>query len=421
MSTSNRRKFIATASLASLSVAGVKGMSTSTDNPIHKGEEMLDLTDFPVIDHHHHEYSLDAMKSPDPARFTSMFYHGERNDGYKADGPSGMSKALNTHIANTGVVLATVSELSRLFGCADNLETVVAERYRRIMADAAGYTKMLYSKAKIEAIVLDDREGTPPLIPTKIYRLVPNDKIFKECLKTCDNIETFRKTFITKIEEKLSDKEYIAVKSHVGEQTGLDVEELSFSAYQAAYQSARLGDVEAWKKIYRLSFIDLTHYCCEKGVPIHIHTGTTGDMRSVLPINQTLDPLLLAPYLKRPELRRLKIVLLHGGHPWVQHAALMAYNFPNVYLDLSWMFPWNVLGLKNLFHDVLTIAPVSKIFYGGGCHSGPETAYMGATVLKKVVGDVLSELVKDQFLTFGQANEIAHMILHKNAETYYNL
>jgi len=425
MSLSNRRKFLATTGLASITALGVKGMSTGETVSAKKSKDLLDLTDVPVIDNHHHDISYKPMQDPDPSNFTSMFYHGSRDDGAPHQGSSNMSAKLNYHISQTGVVLATVAELSKLYGCNDTLEAVVAERCRRATTDAAAYTKMLYDRAKIKAVVLDSRgnetKGEPSLIPAKIYRLVSNDYIFEQSLKSSDSLATFRNTFMDGITSKLADKDYIAVKSHVGEQTGMDVEELSLSAYQSVYNEARRGDVEARKKIYRLSFIDLTHYCCEKEVPVHIHVGTTGDMRSVLPINQTLDPLLLAPYLKRPELNKLKIVLLHGGYPWVQHTALMAYNFPNVYMDMSWMFPWNVLGLKNLFHDALSIAPVSKIFYGGGCHTGPETAYMGAVVLKKVVSGVLSELVTDQFLTPRQANEMAHMILYKNVETFNNI
>ena len=422
MSYTNCRKFLATTGLASITALGSFGMSASGNtSPAKKNGGLLDLTDVPVIDHHHHEYDLKAMNSPEPWRFAQMFYHGDWNDGLLPEGESGMSKTLNYNFSNTGVVLATVAELSRLFGCDDTLEAVVTERYRRVTANAEDYTKMLYRKVRIEAIVLDSnrKEGTPPLIPAKIWRLVPNDMIFDECLNECDNLTTFRSTYIERIAEKLADKQYIGVKSHIGEQVGLLIDE-SLVDSQATYEKARSKDADARKKIYVQSFNDLAHYCCEKGVPIHIHTGTTGDLRSIPPLGQTLDPFLLAPYLKRKELRKLKVVLLHGGHPWVQHTAIMAYNFPNVYMDMSWMFPWNVLGLKNLFHDALSIAPVSKIFYGGGCHTGPETAYMGATVLKKIVSGALSELVNDQFLTIRQANEAAHMILHRNAEIFYS-
>ncbi len=422
MSLSNRRKFLATTGLASVTALGSYGMTLNENaSSAKKSKELLDLTDFPVIDHHHHELSVEAMNNPEPWRFAQMFYHGDWNDGLPAEGKSGMSKLLNYNLSNTGIVLATVAEFSNLFGCEDTLEAVVAERYRRVSANAAEYTKMLYKKARIESIVLDSNrtEGVPPLIPAKIWRLVPNDMIFDECLKECENLATFRTTYLERIANKLSDKQYIGVKSHIGEQFGLFVDD-SMVDSQGTYEKAHAKDPEAKKKIYAYSFNELAHYCCEKGVPIHIHTGTTGDLRSVPPLGQTLDPFLLAPYLKRKELRKLKVVLLHGGFPWVEHCAIMAYNFPNVYMDMSWMFPWNVLGLKNLLHDAMSIAPISKIIYGGGCHTGPETAYMGAIVLKKVVTGTLTELMNDQFLTFRQATEAAHMILHRNVETFYN-
>jgi len=423
MSLSNRRRFLATTGLASVTALSGYGLNSNENaNPAPKNKDLLDLTDFPVIDHHSHEFDLKAMNNPDPLRFAQMYYHGDWNDGQAPEGQSGMSKTLNYNLSNNGVVLATVAEFSQLFGCADTLEAVVAERYKRVTANAQEYTNMLYKKARIEAIVLDSnrKEGVPDLIPAKIWRLVPNDMIFDECLKECETIATFRTTYLERIAAKLADKQYIGVKSHIGEQVGLLVDD-AMTDSQGTYEKACAKDPEAKKRIYTYSFNELTHYCCEKGVPIHIHTGTTGDLRSIPPLGQTLDPFLLAPYLKRKELRKLKIVLLHGGHPWIQHTAIMAYNFPNVYMDMSWMFPWNVLGLKNLFQDALTMAPISKLFYGGGCHTGPEIAYMGAIVLKKTVSSVMKELVGDNFLTVRQANEAAHMFLHANAERFYNI
>jgi predicted TIM-barrel fold metal-dependent hydrolase len=108
-------------------------------------------------------------------------------------------------------------------------------------------------------------------------------------------------------------------------------------------------------------------------------------------------------------------------YPWMRNGALMAYHFPNVYVDMSWEFPWLVLGIKHHVHDFLSIAPLSKITYGGGCHTGPETAFLGAIVLKRVLARALSELVEDQFLTVRQAEEAARQILHRNVAALYGL
>lgn len=424
MDSSNRRDFLTATGigLATVTALGCSGITGAGKKSEGLAKE-LDLRDIPIFDNHHHEYETEALTNPKPWSFAKMYYHGDKDDGSPAD-ESGMSPKLNYHISQTGVVLATVAEMSQVFGCEATLAAVTAERYRRLQADAKGYSKMLYDKAKVKAIVIDSKgaetKGMPTLIPAKIYRLVANDFIFAESMKASDTLAGFRQTYIDAIANKLLDKDYIAIKCHIGERYGLNVVEIPLSESLAAYDKARKGDLEAIKKIYLQAFNDLAHYCCEKGVPIHIHTGSTGSLTDQ-PLGEILDPFLLAPYLKRPELKKLKIVLLHGGHPWAQHTALMAYNFPNVYLDMSWMFPWNVLGPGNYLNEFLGMAPLSKIFYGSGCHTAPEIAYLGGVVIRKVLTESLTQFVEKNYLKVNQANDVAHMILHKNIETFNNI
>jgi predicted TIM-barrel fold metal-dependent hydrolase len=424
MSTSSRRKFIAFSSLASLGALGSWQLASAqkTQTP-GKTSDLLDLSEIPVIDHHSHGHDPVAMQKPESWNFTSMFYHGIRDDGSMPEGSNQMSDALKYHISQTGVVLAAVAQLSQLYGCPDTLEAVVAARHKRIMEDSDGYIKFLYNKAKISAIVYDGQQlgvANPTSIPSKVWHLVPNDAIFKESLKKSDSLASFRKTFLEGISATLKDKKYIAVKNHIGENFGLAVYEIPVSEVEAVFANAKKGDTEAIKKVYLLSFNDLSHYCCEQGVPIHIHTGTTGDLFKT-PLAETYDPFLLIPYLGRPELKRLKLVLLHAGNPWIRHAAHMAYNFPNVYLDMGWVFPWTALAHNLILEEVMSIAPLSKVFYGAGCHTGPEPAYIGAMVIKRTLASALSNLIEDKYLTKRQAEEIAHQILHRNVENLYNV
>jgi|GEM_PF-534507 len=424
MSTSSRRKFIAFSSLASLGALGswqlASAQKTQTTG---KTSDILDLSEIPVIDHHSHGHSLAEMQKPEPWNFTSMFYHGLRDDGSMPAGSKELSEALKYHMSQSGVVLTTVALLSQLYGCPDTLEAVVAARHKRIIENSDGYIKFLYNKAKISAIVFDGQVlgvADPPSIPAKVWNLVPNDAIFKESLKKADSLEGFRKSFLEGISTTLKDKKYIAVKCHIGENVSLAVYEIPVSEVEAIFANAKKGDPEAIKKVYLLSFNDLAHYCCEQGVPIHMHTGTTGDLFKT-PLADTLDPFLLIPYLSRPELKRLKIVLLHAGNPWIRNAAHMAYNFPNVYLDMGWVFPWTALAHNLILEEVMSIAPLSKVFYGAGCHTGPEPAYIGAMVIKGTLTSALSNLIEDKYLTKRQAEEIAHQILHRNAEELYKI
>lgn len=410
--------------MASLGALGSGQLASAQKPQIQsKVSDLLDLTEYQVIDHHSHGHNPVEMLKPEPWNFTSMFYHGLRDDGSMPEGSKEMSDRLKFHISQTGVVLASVAQLSQLYGCPDTLEAVVIARHKRIIEDSDGYIKSLYNKAKIKAIVFDGQSlgvADPPSLPAKVWHLVPNDAIFKDCLKKSDSLEDFRKSYLEGISTTLKNKKYIAVKCHIGENVSLAVYEIPVSEVEALFANAKKGDPEAIKKVYLLSFNDLAHYCCEQGVAIHMHTGTTGDLFKT-PLANTLDPFLLIPYLSRPELKRLKVVLLHAGNPWIRNAAHMAYNFPNVYLDMGWVFPWTALAHNLILEEVMSIAPLSKIFYGAGCHTGPEPAYIGAMVIKQTLTSALSNLIEDKYLTRRQAEEVAHQILHSNAERLYNI
>lgn len=423
MSTSSRRKFIAFSSLASLGALGSFQLASAQKTQVQgKTSDLLDLSEYPVIDHHSHGHGS-GMKDPETWNFTSMYYHGLRDDGTMPKGSNQMSDELKYHISQAGIILTSVAQLSELYGCADTLEAVVAARHKRIMEDSDGYIKLLYNKAKIKAIVFDGgsmKAVDPPSIPAKTWYLVPNDEILKDSLKKSDSLAALRKLYIEGISNALKDKKFIAVKCHIGENVSLAVTEIPVSEVEAVFADAKKGDAAAFKKVYLLAFNDLAHYCSEQGVPIHMHTGTTGDLFKT-PLAETLDPFLLIPYLSRPELKKLKIVLLHAGNPWIRNAAHMAYNFPNVYLDMGWVFPWTALAHNLILEEVMSIAPMSKVFYGAGCHTGPEPAYIGAMVIKRSLTSALSDLIEDKFLTKRQAEEIAHQILHSNAERLYNI
>lgn len=418
MSSSSRRQFIALSSLASLGALGSLGTAAAQNTPAAgKKPDRLDLAEVPVIDHHSHAHDT-GMKNRETWDFSGMFYHGSRSDGTK-----GTSDNLKQHMAQAPVVVSAVAQLSRLFGCADTLEAVVEARNKRIAEDINGYIGLLYEKAKISAIVFDGQElnkTIPFTMPAKVWRLVPDDAIISAELKKSDRLSDFRKSYLEAISTTLQDKSYIAVKNHIGERATLAAYEIPVAEVEAVFAKAKKGDAEANKKVRMLCFNDLAHYCCEQGVPIHIHTGTSGDLTKNN-VGETLDPFLLTPYLSRPELGRLKVVLLHGGHPWLRHHALMAYNFPNVYADISWLCPWTALSNDLNLQEIMSMAPLHKIMYGAGCHTGPEIAYLGAIGIKRQLAGHLSNLIENQYLTQRQAEEVANQILHKNAEALYKI
>src|SRR2546429_314849 len=70
--------------------------------------------------------------------------------------------------------------------------------------------------------------------------------------------------------------------------------------------------------------------CVELGIPLSIHTSANWTTVSV---NDLGHPRHLDPVAA--DFPELKIVMSHAGYPWVLEAVLLAWKYPNVYLELA--------------------------------------------------------------------------------------
>ena len=127
----------------------------------------------------------------------------------------------------------------------------------------------------------------------------------------------------------------------------------------------------------------------------------------------------MVPYLKNPRYLKTKIFLLHGSFPFTRSAALMAYNFPNVYLDLSQTLPWQSLAFSRIIEDALSITPHDKIILGTGQHEYAEMVWIAAKIAKTSLAYVMDLLVSQNLLSQAQAAQSASMILAQNALSFY--
>ena len=138
--------------------------------------------------------------------------------------------------------------------------------------------------------------------------------------------------------------------------------------------AAKAGDGEAFKKIYMAVVLASMLQAQELKFPIHFHTGITGGLWNGPVAN--CDPFLLVPILRQPRFLRTRIVLLHAGHPWMQHAGMMAHIFPHVWVDTGWTTPWTAQRIVEVYRDVISLAPLSKIMIGSGGHGSPEIHWL---------------------------------------------
>lgn len=380
----------------------------------------FDFSEEAYFDNHTHLLYTDKL-SVTPDEFAINYYHGVRN-AVDENGKAIVSTEAVRHLPYQGVIMMLINAMSRKFGCEPTIEAVTASRNARTQTpdDLKEYTKMLFKDENVCGVMLDAEhpmnEPIGDCFPCKVFRLFRYEDVFFSLLKT----ET---SFAQLLDKQMSHiyrahtEGFAGLKGHIGEKCGFDVREVSPQEAEKAFAGAKAGDKAAVTTVYYAMFSRLLEACGELNFPIHLHTGTTGfkGRTSVY----TLDPILMAPFLDNPRYAAAKIVLLHGSFPFTRNAAWMAYNFPNVYLDLSQTQLWQGILLSRILEDVLSCVPHDKIMLGTGQHWYCEMVWLAAKIAKRSLAEVMERLVERDFLSAEQAQSSARMILSQNALRIY--
>ncbi len=153
-------------------------------------------------------------------------------------------------------------------------------------------------------------------------------------------------------------------------------------------------------------------------VPFLFHFGPGGP--GPRPDSRNLDPDGFRIILDDPAMRKTRIVILHCGYPYTEKAAIMGYQYPNFYIDLS--IPKFFGGyLNRCLMTLLQITPHQKLFYGSDAYHTPETYAFDAYFFKKNLKNVLMQLKKRYSITDDEINTIYRRILYENAKEFLNL
>ena len=156
--------------------------------------------------------------------------------------------------------------------------------------------------------------------------------------------------------------------------------------------------------------------CTEHDVPMQIHTGM-GDYK----VNLVLcRPAYLMDLLRFPTYRACRVLLVHTGYPYQQEAAYMANVLPRVYRDVSEGVPFSGSGSAAILRELIAMAPLHKIMYGSDAYSVPEGIYASAKIGKRIVTQVMNELIADDVLTDAEAQDVGEMILSKTTTRIYH-
>jgi len=386
---------------------------------------MLDLSEFPVVDGHCHPFLPGKEMEPFEQYFRLTDLQLPKRD-----------------VENTILYRQMMRDLSRVLGVTGRSEEVIEERHERYRRDPAGYIKLLFEDAKIDSLLVDtgfpavenvgysvDMADFSKLLPCGIREIVRIEIIVYKLVGNQAPFERAVDEFHGQIERRVK-RGTVALKSIVAYRTGLAVKRTDEAKAKRAYEevTSEVGRGKPVKEVLSIKsegvkavYDHFVHLGLEDsvrlGVPFQMHTGL-GDAPMDLMIS---NPLLLNDLINDPIARDAKIVLVHGGYPYVEEAGFLVRSYPNVFLDMSGTIPFIGMGVGEKLLNLMEMAPTTKIMYGSDGFNVPELYWFASLQAKRALTAALDELMASNAIDVRDAEDIARQFLSENAKRIYKL
>jgi predicted TIM-barrel fold metal-dependent hydrolase len=178
-----------------------------------------------------------------------------------------------------------------------------------------------------------------------------------------------------------------------------------------------------YKRLQDFLFRYIATECGRLNMPVHIHTTSGGGGYFSIAGD---NPLLLEPLFNDPRLRKTNFVLLHGGWPFIHEIGSLLQK-PNVFLDLSQQsLMISPRTMSQWLREWLELFP-EKILYATDAYpystsmGWEEAAWIANQNIRTGLGMALTGMMHDKQITEPEAEKLAHMVLHTNAESLYKL
>ncbi len=377
----------------------------------------VDLTDVPVVDNHCHSIQLE-QRHRDVEVWRALF----------TESPDTRMRV--TDVADTVFYQRLIRELALLFQVEPTEQAVLQARAE---LDVHALTSLLLGEALVAGLVVDTGFPDPSeaLSPQQLgeaagcgaVSLLRLELVFQQLVARHDTLEAVAEA----VHLQLSDargKGWSGFKSIVAYRTGLEVMRWSDEDADASFGLARreveltgavrLGHKPLLDTLLHVAF----SAAAAQGLPVQFHVGY-GDPDADL---RLADPLQLRGVLEQRGYRDMPVVLLHGCWPFVREGAYLAGVYGNAHLDLSYGIPFlSRQEMRSMTRAALGAAPTSKLMYSSDGARVPDLHWLGAHDGRRVLGQVLGELVEDGDLDARQARRAGEQVLRDNAVALYGM
>ena len=419
---------------------------------------MLDLSEYPVIDTHCHVFREDISKAltaenfaqdinfgsfyPDfliPSSILEKYYKASNKEKVELDQKYKVAQTLQElqyHSKHALFYRQMLHELAQFFNCADDLDTIINIRNQKAV-DFRSYLIELFTDARLEALIIDDGFSEiavdkplqtiewsefEQLVPIQVVRFSRIENLIKNALLVSSDFDEFLVNYDNEMNTAITKYNSRGFKSIVAYRTGLNIRNPDESDARndfIKYHQDKSPEVERWglKNLRDFLIWRTVEKCIKLDLPFQFHTGI-GDVDTLV---DQCNPVCLFKFLRDKKIRHAKIILAHAGFPYVSEATNLLNILPNVYLELSVMFPFTSAGSTTNLMRTLEFAPLTKVMIGSDAFNTPELYWLGAKIAKKALARVLSQFIEFGAINEDEAYKFAKLILSENTRRIYKL
>ncbi|MGI5128057.1 amidohydrolase family protein [Pseudonocardia sp. CA-107938] len=227
----------------------------------------------------------------------------------------------------------------------------------------------------------------------------------------------FARRFAARLADTVAATGAVGVKSVAAYRTGLRLDPARPTAPEVTAAAATwlaAGPGSGW----RMAHPDLQRMsmwaAVDLGLPIQFHIGFgDSDIRMA-----EVDPTLLTDWIRQ---HRVPVMLLHCW-PWHRQASYLACIYPNVHVDvgsvLHYVGPRRAVAV---FAESAEVTPFTRLLYSSDAYGVPELYVLGALTFRLALDAMLTDRIAADEWSRPDAERIAAMVAHRNAERVYRL
>jgi len=159
----------------------------------------------------------------------------------------------------------------------------------------------------------------------------------------------------------------------------------------------------------------LAGLAADLGIVFQIHTGVQANWGHI----PDSDPMGLLELVRAH--RSVRFDLFHAGYPYSRELGMMGKHYPNVWLNMCWMYVITMEGSRRALAEWIDLVPGHRLLGFGSDVPYPELVYGHLLMARSCLADLLAEKVARDFLSESAARGLARMMMHDSAVELYGL